>query len=264
MLNYIGVFLTFRCGLGCDYCINHSGELQPREEIPPKKWLKILQNLPVRSDLPITLQGGEPTQYPGFYSLVRVLAKRKIPLDLLTNGQFEADEFCALMSPSMFRSNAPYAGIRFSFHKRTNTFQLLTTALFLQRRGFRVGIWGLDHPDMNLRNSAMAELCRSASIDFRMKEYLDLTHGTYKYPDAITGKKRIKVHCYPSERLFAPDGKEFPCHRLLYANMWPGKKPEKSDHIICTEYGTCNPCDVKLKTNRLQEGGHCSVRIERI
>jgi len=59
--NYIGVFLTFKCKLGCTYCINRAGTLVPREEISPDAWMKILKPLATREDLPITLQGGEPT-----------------------------------------------------------------------------------------------------------------------------------------------------------------------------------------------------------
>ncbi len=29
----------------------------------------------------------------------------------------------------------------------------------------------------------------------------------------------------------------------------------------CDVFGHCNPCDVKLKTNRFQEFGHTSVEI---
>ena len=30
----------------------------------------------------------------------------------------------------------------------------------------------------------------------------------------------------------------------------------------CDVYGHCNPCDIKVKTNRFQEFGHTSVQIE--
>lgn len=262
--NYIGVFLTFKCKLGCTYCINRAGTLVPRKEITVDEWMKILSPIATREDLPISLQGGEPTEYPGFYELATRLHEAGKKVDLLTNGEFDVNEFMRQTVPQMFRRDAPYASIRFSFHQKTDEVLLVWKVMKLQSAGYSVGIWGLDHPSMKERNARMADWCGQIGLDFRMKEYLDETHGTYKYPDAVTGWKEITVKCTPSEMLFAPDGKRFPCHGLLYADMWPGEKPADAESIRCTEYGLCNPCDVKLKTNRLQEGGHCSVRIEKL
>lgn len=262
-LNYIGVFLTFRCNLGCDYCLNKQGDFAPRKEIGADKWFEILKDSPTRKDLPISLQGGEPTMYEGFYDLVNSLFMVGKPMDILTNGYFNPKEFISLTLPEMFKRPAPYASIRFSFHKNTDEERLLDTVFMLQEAGYSVGIWGLNHPSMLARNSRMANRCLRLKIDYREKEYLDDKHGTYKYPDAVMGKKGITVECKPSELLFAPDGKLFPCHHYLYA----GKNPSPFGpglpigNVICPEYGLCNPCDVKLKTNRLQQGGHCSVEI---
>jgi len=264
MLNYIGVFLTFRCNLGCDYCINHHGEFQSRREITPDEWLDVLKDVQTREDLPITLQGGEPMEYGGIYQLIMGLHLQGHKLDLLTNGCFNVDEFLRHTSPEMFQRKAPYASIRFSFHKKTDEFLLLDVVHKLKRKNYSVGIWGLDHPDMAERNDMMYKVCHDLGIDFRMKSFLDQTHGDYKYPDAITGRKYISVRCYPSELLFAPDGARHPCHHFLYANGFSVARNRSMGPIVCGDYGCCNPCDVKLKTNRLQEGGHCSVRIERI
>ncbi|MDD3663490.1 MAG: radical SAM protein, partial [Candidatus Pacebacteria bacterium] len=91
--NYIGVFLTFRCSLGCSYCINRAGTLAPRKEIGVDEWMRILRPLKTREDLTITLQGGEPTEYPGFYELATRLVESGKKIDLLTNGEFDVNEF---------------------------------------------------------------------------------------------------------------------------------------------------------------------------
>jgi hypothetical protein len=255
-LNYIGVFLTFRCNLGCDYCLNKQGDFAPRKEISVDDWVKILYRLPTREDLPITLQGGEPTLYPEFYSLVGRLALHGHKIDILTNGCFDPKDFLDNTTPSMFQRKAPYASIRFSFHKNTDDLALLHTVLTLKNRGYSVGIWGLTHPAMWRRNLKMMKHCRRYEIDYREKEYLDKKYGTYKYPAAVDGKEHPEVRCRSSELLYAPDGKLHRCHRFLYSGI-------ESDGIECRDFGFCNPCDVKLKTNRLQQGGHCSVRIEK-
>ncbi|KPK74703.1 MAG: hypothetical protein AMJ79_13360, partial [Phycisphaerae bacterium SM23_30] len=35
------------------------------------------------------------------------------------------------------------------------------------------------------------------------------------------------------------------------------------EFLPCDCYGHCNPCDVKIKTNRLQQFGHTSVTIKK-
>jgi hypothetical protein len=261
MLNYIGVFLTFRCHLACDYCINRAGEFRPRPEIDSDEWMKILGSVQTRMDLPITLQGGEPTQYEEFYELVQKLHDAGKPLDLLTNGYFDTKEFLDRTTPDMFRSGAPYASIRFSLHKNTDGGVLMPAVLKLQDAGYSVGVWGLDHPDMKERNEWAKEYCKKVGVDFRMKEFLDETHGTYKYPEYMTGKI-ARCICKSSEMLFAPDGQIHRCHRDLYEGRNPGCSPLDSFQLCL--HARCNPCDVKTKTNRLQQGGHCSVEIQAI
>lgn len=259
MLNYIGVFLTFKCNLGCDYCLNRQGSFKPREEITTDEWIKILEDVHTREDLPISLQGGEPTLYPGFFELVKRLHARGHRLDLLTNGYFDVFPFMTQIKPEMFRRDSPYASIRFSYHATTDAEKLLDTVYMLQQHDYSVGIWGIQHPSMKEANARMAGRCKRLGIDYREKEFLDSTHGTYKYPGAVKGERKPLVRCTPSELLFAPDGELFSCHHLLYSG--DNSMRRIKGVVMCTEYGNCNPCDIKLKTNRLQQGGHCSVEI---
>ena len=71
-LNYIAVFLTLDCNLKCAYCINGEDLAQdrrpfgrPETTLTPEQWVRGLARIPYRADLPITLQGGEPTVYRG-------------------------------------------------------------------------------------------------------------------------------------------------------------------------------------------------------
>ena len=258
-LNYIGVFLTFACRMGCSYCINHHGEFTPRKEISYLEWMKILRCIRTREDLPISLQGGEPTQYEGFYELVYQLHRAGKKIDLLTNGDFDVDKFIFLTTPEMFRRDAPYASIRFSYHYNSVGRELIPKVERLQDKGYSVGIWGMDHPDMFDRNKNMAAMCRRYGIDWRMKEYLDETHGTYKYPEYMKGGIESCL-CKSSEMLFAPDGQIHRCHRDLYAGIDPQDKFIGGFRLCVAP--RCNSCDVKEKTNRLQQGGHCSVEIK--
>lgn len=267
--NYVAAFLTLRCNMNCSYCINRQGEVQiHRDELSGKEWIAGLSRIETREDLPITIQGGEPTLHPDFYLIVNSLHAMGKKLDLLTNGEFDYKDFMVKVSSDVFKRKAPYANIRFSFHKDSNMLDLIHTVFEMQENGYSVGIWGLSHPDMEYENATMAKHCKELGIDFRIKEYLDETNGTYKYPNSMNGLKGITVRCKPSELLISPEGFLFRCHSDLYANV------SYYDYILskgiitlpegfheCNRYGLCNPCDVKIKTNRLQEGGHTSVEI---
>ena len=119
----------------------------------------------------------------------------------------------------------------------------------------------------------MGEMCMGKGIDFRLKEFLGWhdgkLYGSYRYEDACKGIASDKNHlCKTSELLIAPDGNIFNCHAHLYkSNNSIGNIDNfvlKEVYRPCEEYGTCNPCDVKVKTNRFQEYGHTSVDIKEI
>ncbi len=267
--NYIGVFLTMRCNLNCDYCINHFGETKKDwQELSGDDWIKGLARIETREDLPITLQGGEPCDHPDFYYIIKELHKQKKQLDLLTNGMFDVREFYQNITSCIFQRQAKYASIRFSFHQNTNLLGLALKVQSLRLTGYSVGIWGLKHPMMERRNEQMKDLCKWLGIDYREKEFLDENYKGYKYPNAISGKKsKNLVMCRPSELLIAPNGDIFKCHSDLYSGFNPitnilDERMTIGDKFYpCGNYGLCNPCDIKIKTNRFQEDGHTSVEI---
>ena len=67
-----------------------------------------------------------------------------------------------------------------------------------------------------------------------------------------------------------PNGGVYRCHSDLYENRIPIGNILDRDFRIqdiyrpCYVYGHCNPCDIKVKTNRFQEFGHTSVDIKNI
>lgn len=272
--NYIGVFLTFRCNLGCSYCINRFGEFNMAQEASTERWIEGLSKIPTRIDLPITLQGGEPTMHPGFYEIVTELYRRGKYMDLLTNGMFDVKEFCERVNPLVFERGrvAKYATVRFSYHLKTNPSILLRNVEYMKEKGYSVGIWGLDYPGMKSQNREMEKKCRERGIEWRMKEFLGWydrrLYGTYKYEGAIEGKRET-VMCRTSELLIDPTGEIYRCHRDLYkgiggiGNILEGRYVSPFLWRVCHNFGECNPCDVKIKYNRFQEWGHCSVEIRR-
>ena len=95
--NYIGVFLTLRCNLNCSYCLNRQGEFDyDREEMPGEYWLDALGRIETREDLPLSIQGGEPTIHRDFYDIFSNLYGKH--MDLLTNGKFNVAEFMVYLN----------------------------------------------------------------------------------------------------------------------------------------------------------------------
>ncbi|MFQ5456527.1 MAG: radical SAM protein [Nitrospirota bacterium] len=80
--NYTAFFLTLACNLHCPYCINmHERESrhisEERKHLSVDKWIEAANRLLLRDDLPLTLQGGEPTLYKNFYRFVNEVKKPK-------------------------------------------------------------------------------------------------------------------------------------------------------------------------------------------
>jgi len=271
--NYAEAYLTFRCNLGCSYCINRQSGLEGRTEILANEWIKGINNIDF-GDVPLTLGGGEPTLHPGFYKIIEGI-NPNIKLDLLTNLSFDINEFIQKIKPERFsrKNNPAYKSIRASYHaeKMGDGRELVGKVMILQSNGFDVGIFGLNHPFNTQDNVKMAELCRQNKIYFFIKDFLGWhdkqLFGYYKYPEGLDGKRK-NATCRTRELLIAPDGNTFRCHRDLYHNQNPitnilHKRFAIDDRFrLCGNYGNCNPCDVKMKTNRFLQMGNCSVEIK--
>jgi len=229
-----------------------------------RDWVVGLNRIKTRKDLPITISGGEPTLHPDFYTIVSWIDKN-IPLDLLTNGKFCTDVFMCKINPRRFKRQAKYASIRFSYHPNyTKILSLFKKVLRMKNKGYSVGIWAVNKdPRVNIYRLA----AKTLGIDFRLKEFLDKKHGTYKYPEALDGVAK-ECLCKPSELLIAPDGRLFRCHHDLYhgvnsyGHILDKKVKLPEDYLPCENYGNCNPCDIKLKFDRFQRKGHCAVTIK--
>lgn len=271
--NYIGIFLTFACNMRCSYCINSHGELAKRKPMPGADFIKGINRIKARVDLPVTLGGGEPTCHPEFYEIVRGI-RPDLNIDLLTNGMFDGLKFKENIAPERLSRPAPYASIRVSYHpKEHNLIDLLYRVNWLRTEGYDVGVWAVDHPEAHKDIEIASRLAHRYGIDFRVKEFLGVhkgtLYGTYKYPGSVNGPKQM-CECKTSELLIGPQGYLYKCHRDLYAgenaygHILNKEIPDLAQWRACRHFGECNPCDLKVKFNRYQQFGHCSVEIKDI
>lgn len=278
--NYIAAFLTLGCQLKCSYCINiqqyeRSAMAKARKAMSAKDWITALNRLEATQDLPITLQGGEPTSHRDFYEIINHVDK---PMDLLTNCQFNINDFIKHVPVSKFKRNAPYASIRVSFHPEQ--MELDDTVARVGRlvdAGFQVGVWMVEVPEqMHIVDKAAQKFSYVARCSFKVKELLGehkgTIHGTYKYKDSVDmpEDKWKTCYCRTSELLIAPDGSIHRCHSDLY-NLRQGIGHVLDEDFaldrtyrFCSVYGNCSGCDTKNKTNRFQQHGHTSVEINSI
>lgn len=272
--NYIGVFLTFLCNLRCSFCINNfesSPKNSKKRHLTGDEWLRGLNRIISGPDLPITLQGGEPTLHKDFVKIVNGIRK-DLNVDVLTNLRDEKI-FLEGIAPNRLKRKSPYASIRVSFHpEQMDIAELKNKVLAMLKNGFSVGIWGVTHPLQKSDIKSAQKLCRKKGIDFRTKEFLGeykgKMYGQYKYHEAVTKRIRRNVMCRTTELLIGPDGSVYRCTADMYEDRRPIGHILDSNFQIedkfrpCSWFGHCNPCDIKLKTNRFQKFGHCSVKIK--
>ncbi len=271
--NYIGVFLTLGCNLSCSYCINHTVGLDPkRKHLNSEQWLIALSRLTNLRDVPITLQGGEPTIHPGFLDIMDKLNKK---VDLLTNLQFDIEKFVDKVPVEIFNRELPYPAIRVSYHpEQVKLNELKHKVIKLHELGYPIGVFSVEHPKYMKELHEAQSFFDSHQVIFKYKDLLaelnGKVFGEYKYPGACFSKELKSCMCKTSELLIAPDGSIYRCHHDLYNAKMPIGNILDPEFVIedkfreCTYFGQCNPCDIKLKNNRYQEFGHCSVTIESI
>lgn len=270
--NYIAAFLTFACNLKCTYCINHFEQnIIKRKTISGKEWVEGLNRIISREDLPITLQGGEPSLHPDFYYIINNL-RPELNIDILTNLQFDVQEFMSKVKPDRVKRKSPYASIRVSYHPQTMELEeVIEKTLKMLQRDYSIGIWAVTHPHYEKKIREAQERCQKLGIDFRLKEFLGedegKMHGTYRYAGACDKKFKKNVECRTTEFLLDSRGHVFRCHSDLYAGIDVIGDLFDPDFQLddkfrpCDHFGHCNPCDIKVKTNRFQEFGHTSVEI---
>jgi hypothetical protein len=260
-LNYVGVFLTLECNLGCSYCINDPQQagrrtiLFPvqakgqRKCLTPAEWAVALNRIPARDDLPMTLQGGEPMLYWNGLGLGILLSESHHYFDLLTNFALKPEVFSRNLNGQMHKlqRDAPYPSIRVSYHaEEMNRVwhgrgfeELVGRCEALRDHRFRVsaqkaesdvGIYMVAHPE----NAITAEMqaLHAGRVPFETKEFLGIhdsrLYGHYLYPFSTDLMARnihpetLGCECRTTELLIDPLGFVWGCHYYLYQSWVAG------------------------------------------
>lgn len=254
-LNYIGVFLSFRCTLACTYCINDPMQrpdryavFRRRDGLHPEQWIEALNRFPQSDDLPITLQGGEPMIYRGGKGAGQIIAGVDHWFDLLTNFAMRTEDFVRslqghqkkLRRGSLLKQ--PAQAVRVSYHPvemnriwGNGMAELLRRIEGLRAFGFRVSrdkfdtdvcINMVEHPD-----NLLPEVDADVLVDTKpfLGTHNGVLYGDYRYQhstDLVSSglwHSGLECECRTTELLIDPLGWVYDCHYHLYA-AWLGQK----------------------------------------
>jgi len=276
--DYVGIFLTDKCHLNCDYCITkHHGapfRSRPFKKLKPETWIDVLNRLVLPEGVPLTMQGGEPFLYEGIWDILENVHQK---IDILTSlpPYVSIENFLRLKTLDWNRREAPYPTIRVSYHRNYNNFRKLIERISKLNKFLSIGLYYLEHPSYSEKDIyEVRDYAIKKGVEVRTKEFLGewngKHYGTIRYPDSVKGKKNgSKVLCKNSVVPIAPDGTVYRCHSDLYfqrkelalGNLSNNSFNLPSEHLVCNNFGLCNECDVKIKTNHLQVFGYTSTDI---
>lgn len=275
--DYIGVYLTNRCFLSCPYCITNYNEpyvnTKGVSELTPGQWITGLNRLQLPTGIPLTFQGGEPFIYQGIWEILENI-RHKIDILTALPPSVTPERLQKMKSLDWNKREAPYPTIRVSFHEGQNDYKTLIARIKELQNIVSIGLFAIEHPGSAALIAEIRAYAKKEGVEFRTKNYLGKWNGkdyvSYKYPDACEGKvTRPHVRCRNTVFPIAPDGNIYRCHADLYAqrrdlaigNILDEDLELVHRHRDCAFYGTCSPCDVKVKNNHLQKFGYTSVDI---
>ncbi|MCP4220903.1 MAG: radical SAM protein [bacterium] len=277
--DYVGVYLTDKCHLSCDYCItrHHNSDFGKTSAVllDADSWIAGLNRLVLPEGIPLTLQGGEPFLYKGIWEILNNLEHK---VDILTALPpfLEKKHFQQLKTLNWNKREAPYPTIRVSYHKGQNDYERLIERIADLQDMLSIGLFYLEHPGHSVSEiEALREYAAKYGVELRTKEFLGKwqgkQYGNLLYKDAAKGSPLgIFVKCRNTVVPIGPDGTIHRCHSNLYfnrkdsaiGNITADELVFPDTHLDCKHYGLCNECDVKVKTNHLQIFGYTSVDIE--
>jgi MoaA/NifB/PqqE/SkfB family radical SAM enzyme len=289
---YISSFLTFRCNLNCGFCLNAFDKTFHRkgEEISGEKLLSGLNRISSNNKLPITFSGGEPFLHNDFFYILNNL-KPELKIDLLTNlqwGEKGIKKFIKEVDPAKLKRDSLYPSIRVSYHPEQmgDGESLVRDVKRLKEAGYSIGIYSVQYPSPAQLESItqMQFRCLNSGIEFRIKDFtgiysglddknkpFEITYGNYsKYLNSTFQEEKKECICKTSELLIGPNGDVYRCHRDVFARENPIGNITNPSFVLedkfreCNNYGSCHPCDVKLKTDNKQSIGNTSVEIRNI
>jgi MoaA/NifB/PqqE/SkfB family radical SAM enzyme len=260
------------------------------KEVSGDDWLRGLNRIKSRPEVPVSFSGGEPYIHKDFIQILNNL-RNDLSIDILTNlqwGKKGIERFIREVNPARINRDSPYPSMRVSYHPEQmgNGKALVAEVKKFQDAGFKIGIYAVQYPSSRQLEAItqMQFRCAKENILFRVKDFtgkfegkddlgmpFSVLYGDYsKYPLSVFSDQRRSCLCKTSELLIGPSTDVYRCHRDMYSregsigSLLDESFKIKDEFLKCSNYGQCHPCDVKIKTNSKQELDHTSVAIKEI
>ena len=138
ILNHAKIKVTSRCNLRCRMC--SYWKLADQPEIPSERMMKLIEELAEMGVRKVHFSGGEPLLRPDFFDVIQNCAKRKMRVNITTNGTLVDGEKAKRLVKSGVRSvsisiDGPTAkihdgirGLKGAFKKTVSALDKLATA----------------------------------------------------------------------------------------------------------------------------------------
>lgn len=97
---YVGLFITPRCNLKCVYCFPDSPHRKEENEFSKQEVFNIVDELCLLGTRYIVLLGGEPLLREDVDDIIAYIARKKIIIEVITNGYFTRQRLSALKQVS--------------------------------------------------------------------------------------------------------------------------------------------------------------------
>ncbi len=100
--------LCHRCNYACPYCGVWKDHPEKDLILSPAEWEKVWDRIyNMYGGCRIFVSGGEPSVYPRFYELIKMLAKKHVP-DICTNLSWDVEELTPFFKPGELRISATF------------------------------------------------------------------------------------------------------------------------------------------------------------
>ena len=271
---YWAAFLTMDCTSNCHYCIQNMSRDElieakkeyRRGQLEPQEWISFYNSLQKYKTNLLSLVGGEPTFYDGFYEVVNGITGyyKTVTTNLKTKTMDDIESFIAnIEEKDAIRINTSFHPSLISIDEFCNKVHMLRNAGILVDQVAMV-----DYPLSNFKHYYEEFLNRGINLAPQTflgkmngvllpKSNSDLSpdyqeHGIINYDRYIQGfsyEEKRDILCMTRRFLVSPTGSIHRCHYHLYSNRSPighvrdEELPTFSDFSKCSDFGYCNPCD---------------------
>lgn len=177
--------LLYECNYRCSYCHVVKNKKERYPPVPLEQWRKIWESLFERYGTgQIRFSGGEPSIYPGFIELVRMLTE-KFTVDITTNFSFDEQEFAR-------RVPVGNVSISASYHAEYEPFERFLERLnhlWRNGAGFPTTICFVGYPQFIPVVEKYRDMAEALSLQFKISPFDGEYNGKH-YPESYSDDDR--------------------------------------------------------------------------